>query len=173
MFHCVLNTSLTILRLQHSFKHSAYLQHYQTSVMGHFCDNISSQMFDRVLNKFIENDHNERVEILDVLWIVTRRYYFYTPCSFWQNLINLRIKTVQTNWERQHNCSFGMKRIFHSELFSMSFHPSDDQKVHIENLIFFGVTGRISSNPITNISLKFIPSFGNNLKISFDSFEGY
>ena len=35
--------------------------------MGHFCDNISSQMFDRVLNKFIENDHNERVEILDVL----------------------------------------------------------------------------------------------------------
>ena len=55
----------------------------------------------------------------------------------------------------------------------MSFHPSDDQKVHIENLIFFGVTGCISSNPITNISLKFIPSFGNNLKISFDSFEKY
>ena len=66
-----------------------------------------------------------------------------------------------------------MKQIFHFELSSMSFHPSDDQKVHIENLIFFGVTGRISSNPITNISLKFIPSFGNNLKISFDSFEGY
>ena len=93
---------------------------------------------------------------------LNKKTYLLKPPIFLIKLAQLKKATFQTIWERQNTCLFGEKLIFRFELISISLHPQMTKNVHMESLKNFVCGWTCLSNPIKNVSLRFILSLGNN-----------